>query len=168
MIGDGKNCSSVLRGLRRQFFFILLKSLWVQPFCQHHFLQKDDCTHGVIESQFMLVKLRQYGTDIQMRICLDLGSLQPRFNRESPLQEVERCTHFSNTAIVASHVVEGHRLTKFIVLAQFFAFLQKVKCTVNILLLEVVDCKDVADLTQLFACARELSRCCAKMHFFDL
>ncbi len=116
----------------------------------------------------MLVKLREHGTNIQMRISLDLGSLQPGLNRESPLQEVERCTHFADSAIIASHVIEGHRLTKFIVLAKFFAFLQKVKCTVDIFLLEVVDCKDVADLTQLLACARELSRCGAKMHFFDL
>jgi hypothetical protein len=42
-------------------------------------------------------------------------------------------------------------LAKFVVFAEFLRFLQQVESAVHVLLLQVVDSEDVANLTKLFA-----------------
>ena len=91
-----------------------------------------------------------------MRIGLDLGLLQTRFDSKSTLEEVERCTHLSNTAVVASHVVEGHGLTELVVLAKLLRLFQQIQRTVNVFLLQVVHGKDITNLAELLAGAGEL------------
>ena len=66
----------------------------------------------------MLVQLRKHGADVQMSVSLDLGSLQSALNREGPLQKVESSSHFSNSTIVAGHVVESHSLSEFVIFAE--------------------------------------------------
>ena len=100
-----------------------------------------------------------------MSVSLDFWALEPRFNRKSTLQEVESCAHFANSTIVASHVVEGHSLTKLIVFAELFRLLQQVQSTVDVLLLEVVDGKDVTDFAELLASACEFTRGSSEVHF---
>ena len=92
-----------------------------------------------------------------MSVSLNFGALEPRFNCEGPLQEVESCAHFADSTIVAGHVVEGHGLTKFVVFAELFRLLQQVQSAVDVLLLEVVDGKDVTDFAELLASACEFT-----------
>lgn len=122
----------------------------------------------MIQSQLVLVQLRQDSANVQVGVSLDLGSLQARLNRERPLEEVQGCAHLSNAAIVASHVVEGHGLSKLVVLAQLLRLLEEVERAVDVLLLQVVDCEDVTDFAQLLAGACELTRCRAEVHLLDL
>ena len=65
----------------------------------------------------MLIQLGKHCTDVEVSICLDLGSLETGLNGQSSLQEVEGSSHLSNASVVACHVIEGHCLTKLIVLA---------------------------------------------------
>ena len=107
----------------------------------------------MIESQLMLVKLRENRTDVQMSVSLDLRALEPRFNSKSSLQEVKSSAHFANSTIVAGHVVEGHSLTKLVVFTELFRLLQQVQSAIDVFLLEVVDSKDVTDFAELLASA---------------
>ena len=84
------------------------------------------------------------------------------------MQEVECGSHFANASVVASHVVECHGLSQFVVLAQLLTLFEQVQSTVDVLLLQVVDGEDVADFAQLLARACEFSRRSSKMNFFDL
>ena len=120
VIGDSQDCCAVLRRLRRQILFVLSEGGRVKPLSQHHLLKQNDGTHGVIKSQFVLVKLRENCTDVQMSVSLDLWALEPRFNSKSSLQEVKSSAHFANPTIVAGHVVEGHSLTKLVVFTELF------------------------------------------------
>ena len=92
-----------------------------------------------------------------MCVCLDFWSLKTRFDCQGSLKEIQSCPHLSNASVIASHVVEGHCLTEFVVLAQFFRLLEKIKSTVNVLFFQIIDSKDVADFTQLLASASEFS-----------
>ena len=74
----------------------------------------------MVESELVFVQLREYGTNVQMSVSLDLWALQSRLNRQCPLQEVQGSSHLANTAVVARHVVEGHGLAQFVVLTKFF------------------------------------------------
>ena len=65
----------------------------------------------MIQSQLMLIQLTQHSTDVQMCVRLHFRPLKFGLNCQSLLQEVERSSHLSNPAIVASHVVESHCLT---------------------------------------------------------
>jgi hypothetical protein len=91
-----------------------------------------------------------------MGVCLSFWSLQSRLYSESPLQEVQGSSHLTNSAVIAGHVVECHCLTKFIIFAEFFALLEQVKGTVDVLFLQIVDGKDVTYLTELLARPSEL------------
>lgn len=122
----------------------------------------------MIQGQLVLVELGENRTDVQMGVGLDFGTLKSRLNRQGSLQKVERCAHLSNTAVVAGHVVEGHSLTKLIVLAKLLGLLEEVERTVDIFLLEVVDGEDVANLTQLLARASEFARRGTEVHLLDL
>ena len=168
MVGDREHGSAVLRGLGGKVFLILLERHRVKSLGKHHLLQEDDCAHGVVQRKLVLVQLREHRTDVQVRVSLDLGSLQPRLNRECPLQEVEGGAHFADAAIVASHVVEGHCLSQLVVFAKLLALLEQIKRTVNVFLLQVVDRKDVANLAQLLARACELAARRSEMHLLNL
>ena len=111
----------------------------------------------MIKSKLVLVKLRENRANVKMSIGLDLRSLQTRLNSECTLQEVQGGAHLSNTSIVASHIVEGHSLAELVVLAELLRLFEQVKSTVNVFFLEVINCKDVANFTQLLARAREFS-----------
>ena len=119
----------------------------------------------MIKSQLVLIELRENCTDVQMSVSLNLRALEPRFNRKSSLQEVKSSAHFANSTIVACHVVESHSLAKLVVFTKLFRLLQKVQSAVNVLLLEVVDCKDVTDFTELLASACEFARGSSEVHF---
>ena len=121
----------------------------------------------MIKGQLVLIKLRENCTDVEMSVSLDFWALEPRFNRKSTLQEIESCAHFANSTIVASHVVEGHSLTKLVVFTELFRLLQQVQSAIDVFFLEVVDSEDVADLAQLLAGSCELFRSRAKVHFLD-
>lgn len=69
----------------------------------------------MVKRQLVLVELGEYGADIEVGIRLDFWTLQARLNSERALQEVEGGAHFTNAAIVARHVIEGHGLTELIV-----------------------------------------------------
>lgn len=144
-----------------------MESLRVKPLRQHHFLKKNDGTHGVVKRQLVLVELGQDGANVQMCVGLNLRALKARLNGERALQEVKSGAHFADTAIVASHIVKGHGLAELVVLAQFLALLKQVKRAVDVLLLKVVDSEDVADLAQLLASTSELFRSRTEMHFLD-
>ena len=112
----------------------------------------------------MLVELRENSADVQMSVGLDFGTLEPRFNGEGPLQEVESCAHFTDPAIIAGHIVKSHGLAKFVVFTELFRLFQQVQGTVDILFLEIVDCEDVTDLAELLASACEFTRGGSEMH----
>ena len=59
-----------------------------------------------------------------MRICLDLGSLQPRLDCKGSLEEVESSSHLTDASVVTSHVIEGHSLAEFIVLTELLRLLE--------------------------------------------
>lgn len=86
-----------------------------------------------------------------MGVSLDLGLLKSRLNSQSPLKEVQGGPHLSDTSVVASHVIESHGLTEFVVLTELFRLLEQVEGRVDIFLFEVVDGQNVTDLTELFA-----------------
>lgn len=93
-----------------------------------------------------------------MRISLGFRSLKSAFDCQSALQEIEGGPHFTDSPVVAGHVVESHGLTELIVLAELLGLLEEVQGAVNVLLLKVIYCKDVADFAQLFAALGELFR----------
>ena len=103
-----------------------------------------------------------------MSVRLDLRPLQSRLNRQSSLKEVQSRSHLPDASVVACHVIEGHGLTKLVVLAQLLTLLEQIERAVNVFLFEVVDGQDVADFAELFACARELATCRPKVHLLDL
>ena len=105
----------------------------------------------------MLVKLRENRTDVQMSVSLDLWALEPRFNSKSSLQEVKSSAHFANSTIVACHVVESHSLAKLVVFTKLFRLLQQVQSAVDVLLLEIIDGKDVTDFAELLASTSEFT-----------
>ena len=86
-----------------------------------------------------------------MGVRLRLGSLQTAFDRQRPLQKVQRSAHFADSAVVARHVVEGHGLPELVVLTQLLRFLQQVERTINIFFLEVVHSQNIANFAQLLA-----------------
>ena len=92
-----------------------------------------------------------------MSVSLNFWALEPRFNRKSSLQEVESSAHFADSTIVAGHVVEGHGLTKLVIFTELFRLLQQVQSAVDVLLLEIVDGKDVTDFAELLASASEFT-----------
>jgi hypothetical protein len=61
-----------------------------------------------------------------MRVRLHFGPLKLRLDCQSLLEEVQRRPHFADPTVVASHIVEGHRLAKLIILAKFFRLLEQV------------------------------------------
>ena len=65
----------------------------------------------------MLIQLGKHCTDVEVSICLDLGSLEAGLNGQSSLQEVEGSSHLANASVVTSHVIEGHCLAKLVILA---------------------------------------------------
>ena len=80
-----------------------------------------------------------------MCVGLHFWSLQLCLNSKCLLQEVEGGPHLSNSAVVASHIVVGHCLAELVVLAELLGLLQQVECRIYIFLLEVVNCKNVAN-----------------------
>ena len=122
----------------------------------------------MIQGQLVLVQLGQDGANVQMSVRLDLRSLQSRLDRQSPLKEVQSRSHLANASVVAGHVIEGHGLAEFVVLAQLFALLEQIERAVNILLFEVVDGQNVTDLAKLLASAREFTTCRPKVHLLYL
>ena len=94
----------------------------------------------------MLVELGKHSTDVQVSVGLDLGSLQPRLDRQGALQEIQCRAHLTNTAVVACHVIECHSLAQFVVLTKLLRLFEKIKRAIDVLLLEVVDGQDVANL----------------------
>lgn len=75
-----------------------------------------------------------------MCVSLDLWTLQTRLDGQGSLQKVQSRSHLTDAAIVAGHVVEGHRLAKFVVFAEFFGLFEQVQCTVDVFFLEIVNC----------------------------
>lgn len=163
VVGNRQHCNLVLvRFLRLEcawhvFQVVVQGRLRVEPLSEHHFLEQDDCAHRVVECQLVLVELGEDGTNIQMRIRLRFGSLESAFDGEGSLQKVKGSSHFTDSSVVAGHVVEGHGLAELVVLAELFGLLEQVQGTVDVLLLQVVDCQNIADLAQLFAGSSELS-----------
>lgn len=88
VVGDGEHSSAVLCSVGWSFLFLLLEGGWVKSLSQHDLLQQDHSTHRMVESQLVLVQLRQNRTDVQMGVGLDLGSLQARLDGQCTLQEV--------------------------------------------------------------------------------
>ena len=86
-----------------------------------------------------------------MGVRLGFWSLKPALDSESPLQEIESGPHFSDSPVVASHIIESHCLSKLVVLTEFLRFLEEVQGTINIFLFQIVDSQDVADFTELLA-----------------
>ena len=83
------------------------------------------------------------------------------------MQEVEGSSHLADAAVVARHVVEGHGLAKLVVLAKLFRLLEQVESAIDVLLLQVVNCEDIADLAKLLACACEFTRSRAEMDLLN-
>ena len=137
---------------------IFLSGRWIELSAQHHFLKENDGAHRVVEGQLVLVELGEHGADIKVGIGLSFRSLQSTLDRQCPLQEVEGGPHFTDSPVVAGHVVEGHCLTELVVLAELLGLLEEVECAVDVLFLEVVYGEDVADFAQLFAALGELFR----------
>ena len=119
----------------------------------------------MVEGKLVLVKLAEHRTNIQVGVGLDFGPLQFGLNRQGLLQKVEGGAHFADAAVVASHIVEGHGLAEFVVLAEFLRLLQQIKRRVHVLLLQVVNGQNIANLAQLLAGAREFLRSRSKVHF---
>lgn len=92
-----------------------------------------------------------------MGISLSFWSLKSRLDGQGSLQKVESSSHFSDPSVVAGHVVEGHCLSQLVIFTKFLGLFEKVKGTVDIFLLEVVDCQNITYLTKLFARFSELS-----------
>ena len=127
VIGNGEHGRSIFRGFRWQrgiLLRILFEGTGVESLREHHLLEEDDGAHRVVECQLVLVQLRENGTDVQVSVCLDLGLLEARFDRESTLEEIQGGPHLPNTSVVASHIVEGHGLAELVVLAQLLRLLQ--------------------------------------------
>ena len=120
MVGNSEHSGAVLGVLSRQIIVVVLHRRGVKSLGEHHFLQQNDGTHGVIQSQLVLVQLRKHGANIEMSVGLGLGALQTRLNSQCTLQEVECRAHLSDSSIIACHVVECHRLSQLIRLTQFF------------------------------------------------
>lgn len=116
----------------------------------------------------MLIQLRQHGANVQVGISLSFWSLKSRLNGQGSLQKVEGCSHFADPPVIASHVVESHGLTQFVVFTKFLRLLEQVKGTVDILFLQVVDSQNIADLAELFAGFGELPGVGSEIHLFDL
>jgi len=74
----------------------------------------------MIERQLMLVELTENSTNIQMRVSLYFGPLKFGFNRKGLLQEIQSGAHFTNAAVITSHIVECHGLAELIVFTQLF------------------------------------------------
>ena len=89
----------------------------------------------MIECQLVLVELGEHGANIEVGVCLNLRTLETGLNGECALQKVEGGSHFADATVVARHVVEGHSLAEFVVLAEFLALLQQIQCTVDVLFL---------------------------------
>lgn len=81
----------------------------------------------MVQSQLVLVELRENSADVQVGVGLDLGFLESRLDSERPLKEVQGRAHLSNTSVVASHVVESHGLAEFVVLTEFFGLFEQVE-----------------------------------------
>ena len=75
----------------------------------------------------MLVELGKDSTDVKVGISLDLRSLYAGLYRQSLLQEIQCSPHFSNPAIVASHVVKCHGHAQLVGLAELLGLLEKIK-----------------------------------------
>lgn len=125
MVGDGKDSDLVLvldvcaRFLGCDLFqFVFVQASGVQSTTEHHLLKQNDGRHSVIQSKLMLVELTQHRANVQMGVGLRFWSLQPALDGQGALQEVQSRPHLANSAIVASHVVERHRLSELIRLAQ--------------------------------------------------
>lgn len=124
MVRNGQHRSPVLVSLSghpfASFYLVLVVgvALGVQLLREHHLLKQDDSRHRVVQSQLVLVQLGENRTDVQMGVRLHLRSLQLGLNRECLLQEVEGRAHLADPAVVASHVIEGHGLSKLVVLAK--------------------------------------------------
>ena len=114
----------------------------------------------------MLVELRKHGANVEMRIGLCFWPLQAALNGQSSLQKIESSAHFADASVVASHVVECHGLAELIVFAEFFGLLEQVEGAVDVLLFQIINSEDVADLAKLFAALRKLLRICAEMLLF--
>jgi hypothetical protein len=167
VIGDGQYSRAVLARVGGHLFLVLLESVWVQLLCEHDLLKEDHGAHSVVESQLVLVELRENRANVQVSVCLDLGSLQARLNRESPLQEGKSKSHFADTSVVAGHVVESHSLSKLVVLTEFLGLSKEIESTVDIFLLEVVDSEDVANLAKLLATLGEFAARSAVVELLD-
>lgn len=87
----------------------------------------------------MLIELREHCANIQMSVCLGFWSLKPRLDSQSSLQKVESSSHFTNSSIIASHVIKSHCLTKLVVLAELLRFFQEIEGTVDILFFKIID-----------------------------
>ena len=110
----------------------------------------------MVQSQLVLIELGENCTYVQVGVCLDLGPLQASLDRQCLLQEVEGSTHFANSSIVTSHVIESHRHAELISLAQLLRLLQQVQGAINILFFEIVDGQNIANFAKLLAGSREL------------
>ena len=91
-----------------------------------------------------------------MCVCLRLNLRQATLDLEGTLKECEGGAQFSNSAVVACHVVVGHRASKFVVLTKELALLQEFERTAHVVFLEVEDRKNVANLAKLLARLGEL------------
>lgn len=96
----------------------------IQALREHHFLEQDDRRHRVVKGQLVLIQLGQHSADVQVRVRLYLGPLKLRLDGQRLLKEVQRRPHFADPTVVASHIVEGHRLAKLIILAKFLRLLE--------------------------------------------
>jgi len=65
----------------------------------------------VVESEFVLVELREDSADVEMSISLNLWLLETGLDSECALKEVESGSHLSNSSVIASHVVVCHGLS---------------------------------------------------------
>jgi hypothetical protein len=56
----------------------------------------------------MLIELRENRTNVQVCVSLNFGSLETGLNRQGFLQEIQSSSHFADSTIIASHIIECH------------------------------------------------------------
>ena len=101
----------------------------------------------MVQGELVLVELTEDRANVEVGVCLDLGSLKSGLDGQRLLQEVQGSAHLADATVVAGHVVESHRHTKLIRVTQLLRLLQQVKSGIDVFFFEVVNSEDVADLT---------------------
>ncbi len=115
----------------------------------------------------MLIKLTQHSANVQVSVCLDLGSLQAGLDCEGLLQKVQCSAHLPNTSIVACHVVECHGHAQLVGVDKLLGLFQKVKGRVYVFFFQIIYGEDIANLAKLLAGSCEFLRVNPEMEFLE-